>query len=99
MDLWSADWKIKAGHRIGIKVADANGDWWIHAPTQQTVTVYGGEVSLPFLSFKRTGQIQGDPGVQLASYLAKKVTVPADTIKSGESSSFGLPPAMKAAKR
>ena len=98
MDLWSADWKIPAGHRIGIKVADANGDWWIHAPTQQTVTVYGGEVSLPFLSYKRTGQIQGDPGIQLASYLAKKVTVPADTMKSGESSSFGVPPAMKARK-
>jgi predicted acyl esterase len=99
MDLWSADWKIAAGHRIGIKVADANSDWWTNVPTKQTVTVYGGDVSLPFLSFKRTGTIEGAPGVQLASYLARKVTVPADTIKTGESQSFGLPPAMKAGKR
>ena len=39
LDLWSADWKIPAGHRIGVKVADANGDWWVHVPTKQTVTV------------------------------------------------------------
>jgi predicted acyl esterase len=99
MDLWSADWKIPAGHRIGIKVADANDDWWLHVPTQQTVTLYGGDVTLPFLSFKRTQTVQGDPGTMLAGYLAQKVTVPADTIKSGESSSFALPPAMKGAQK
>ena len=28
LDLWSADWKLKAGHRIGVRVTDANQDWW-----------------------------------------------------------------------
>ena len=49
LDLWSADWKIPAGHRIGVRVTDANTDWWVHVPTLQDVTVYGGEITLPFL--------------------------------------------------
>ena len=31
LDLWSADWKIPAGHRIGVKVADINTDFWLFA--------------------------------------------------------------------
>jgi hypothetical protein len=27
LDLWSADWKVKAGHRIAVRVTDANTDW------------------------------------------------------------------------
>ena len=30
MDLWSTDWKFAKGHRIAIRVADANNDWWTH---------------------------------------------------------------------
>ena len=72
--------EVKAGHRIGVKVADANGDWWVHVPTKQTVTVRGGSVSLPFLPAARdTGTIQGDPGTQLAGYLPETVTVPPAT--------------------
>ena len=99
LDLWSADWKIPAGHRIGVKVADANRDWWIHVPTRQDVTVYGGEISLPFLTYKRTETIQGDKGTQLAGYLGKTTTVPPETVKSSESQGFALPPAMKAAPK
>src|SRR3954471_20748454 len=54
LDLWSADWKIPAGHRIGIKVTDNNTDFWLLAsPTMQTVTVTGGAVTLPFLGRER----------------------------------------------
>ena len=53
LDLWSADWKIPAGHRIGVKVTDANGDWWVHVPTKQTRHRDGGSVSLPFLPAAR----------------------------------------------
>jgi predicted acyl esterase len=92
LDLWSADWIVKAGHRIGVKVADANADWWIHLPTKQTVTVKGGSVSLPFLPAAReTGTAAGRPGTQLASYLADTVTVPAETIASSESGDFATP--------
>ena len=86
LDLWSADWKVPAGHRIGVKVADANGDWWAHVPTKQTVTIHGGSISLPFLPAARaTGTIAGAPGTQLESYLADTVSVPQGTIDAAES--------------
>ena len=77
MHLWSADWKLKAGHRIGVRVTDANTDWWVHVPTKQTVTVGGGSITLPFLPAPHTDTIAGDPGTQLSSYLAEQVTAPA----------------------
>src|SRR4051794_13846252 len=96
LDLWSADWKIPAGHRIGVKVTDNNTDFWLlAAPTMQDVTVNGGTVTLPFLRTLRTKTIQGDPGVQLQSYLSETVTVPPETLASSESKSFTLPPQQK----
>jgi uncharacterized protein len=84
LDLWSADWKLAAGHRIAVRVADANTDWWVHAPTKQTVTVHGGSITLPFLTQPRTETIAGDPGVQLSAYLSRRVTVPAATLQAAE---------------
>jgi len=99
LDLWSADWKIPAGHRIGVKVTDNNQDFWLLAsPTFQDVTVEGGQITLPFLGRERTQTIQGDPGVQLESYLSETVTVPPETIESSESDSFTLPPRQKGDK-
>ncbi len=93
LDLWSADWKVAKGHRIGVRVTDANDDWWLHTgpPLGQKVTVKGGSVTLPFQAEARTRLIQGDPGVQLASYLSETVTVPPETIATSESDSFALP--------
>jgi predicted acyl esterase len=97
LELWSADWKLKAGHRIGVRVTDNNQDWWLLAvPTLQTVTVRGGRVTLPFLKYRRTQTIQGDPGTQLADYLADTVTVPAATLATSQVN-FTLPPALKTA--
>jgi predicted acyl esterase len=90
LDLWSADWKLAAGHRIGVRVTDANTDWWLHAPTKQTVTVSGGSISLPFLAAPHNDTIAGDPGTQLSSYLAEQVTVPAATLQSSQTE-FSLP--------
>jgi uncharacterized protein len=84
LDLWSADWKLAAGHRIAVRVTDANTDWWVHAPTKQTVTVHGGSITLPFLTQPRTETIAGDPGVQLSAYLSRRVTVPAATVQTAE---------------
>ena len=99
LDLWSADWKIPAGHRIGVKVADINRDFWLFAaPTLQDVRVNGGTITLPFLGSERTKTIQGDPGTQLASYLSDTVSVPADTLESSTSDSFTLPPRQKGDK-
>ena len=97
LELWSADWKLAAGHRIGVRVTDNNQDWWLlAAPSLQTVSVQGGTVTLPFLSYRRTQTIQGDPGIQLADYLADTVSVPADTLASSQQD-FTLPPPLKTA--
>jgi len=92
LDLWSADWKLPAGHRIAVRVTDANEDWWIHTPTFDDVQVVGGSVTLPFLSQQRTETIQGDPGTQLEGYLSETVTVPPETMRESISD-FALPPA------
>jgi hypothetical protein len=96
LDLWSADWRLAAGHRIAVRVTDTNLDWWLATKgTQQPVKVNGGTVSLPFLTFRRTKTIDGDPGVQLKSYLADTVTVPPALLKSSESKSFAFPVALQ----
>lgn len=91
LDLWSADWKVRQGHRIAVKVADSNADWWVHVPTKQTVTVSGGSIALPFLTSARTDTIQGAPGTQLAGYLGETVTVPPATIAAAETPGFATP--------
>ena len=96
LDLWSADWKIPAGHRIAVRVTDANEDWWIHTPLFDTVEVVGGSVTLPFLTYERTDTIQGDPGTQLEGYLNETITVPPETLRDSVSPSFNLPPAQQA---
>jgi uncharacterized protein len=95
LDLWSADWKIPAGHRIVVRVTDANEDWWVHQPLFDTVQVVGGSVTLPFLTYQRPGTIQGEPGTQLEGYLSETITVPPETLRDAETSSFGLPPAQQ----
>jgi predicted acyl esterase len=92
LDLWSADWKLEPGHRIAVRVTDANEDWWVHTPLFDTVQVVGGSVTLPFLTYQRTSTIQGDPGTQLAGYLADTITVPPETVRDSVSGSFQLPP-------
>jgi uncharacterized protein len=92
LNLWSADWKIAAGHRIAVRVTDANEDWWIHTPLFDDVQVVGGSVTLPFLTYTRPDTIQGNPGVQLEEYLNETISVPPETMRDSVSSSFRLPP-------
>ena len=91
LDLWSADWKVAAGHRIAVRVTDANEDWWIHTPLFDTVQVVGGSVTLPFLASERTATIDGAPGTQLEGYLSETITVPPETLSDSESTEFNLP--------
>jgi hypothetical protein len=95
LDLWSADWKLRKGRRIAVRITETNTDWWrLAVPTRQTVTVKKASVSLPFLRYKRSDTIEGAPGVQLQSYLSRTVQIPAATLKAAEIAGFGLPPAL-----
>jgi putative CocE/NonD family hydrolase len=95
LTLWSADWKLKAGDRIAVRVTDNNQDWWIFAsPSAQSVTVKGGSITLPFLANRRAQTIEGAPGVQLKPYLETHIaTAPADAVDSA--TDFTVPPALK----
>jgi predicted acyl esterase len=94
LTLWGADWKLQSGHRLGVRVTDNNQDWWMMAaPSGQTVTVRGGSIALPFLRYRRTETIQGDPGVQLAGYRDQQTaTAPATAVSSAVN--FTLPRAL-----
>ena len=77
MDLWSMDWKFAKGHRIAVRVTDANPDWWVHTAAGQSVDLTGGSFTLPWLRYTRPGRIAGNPGVQLPEYLKETITPPA----------------------
>ncbi len=99
LTLWGADWELKAGDRIGVRVTDNNQDWWLMAsPSGQSVTVRGGSITLPFLRYRRTQTIQGNPGVQLADYLDEQTaSAPADAVRGAVD--FNLPPPLATAPK
>ena len=95
LTLWSADWKIAAGHRIAVRVTDTNLEYWLGTiGTMQPVGLTGGSIDLPFLKFKRTETIQGDPGPMLEDELEDVVELSPELIAESESKDFVLPPAM-----
>jgi len=99
LTLWGADWNLKAADRIAVRVTDNNQDWWAFAaPTAQSVTVRSGSITVPFLRYRRTQTIQGDPGVQLADYLAQQTaSAPADAVSGAVD--FNLPPPLATPKK
>jgi hypothetical protein len=95
LHMMSADWKFKAGHRIGVRITDNNSEWWIAAiPTNQTVTVYGGTASFPFLQYNRTQVVQGDSGTTRGAWVGAVATPPAAATAATAARDFNLPPAL-----
>ena len=96
LELYGNDWILPRGHRIGVLVTSSNSEWWAHVPTAQPITVNGGTVTLPFLTYTRTATIQGAPSIRLDDYKANApFTVDAATVQSRTSSTFVLPPPMR----
>ena len=98
LDMYGNDWRIMPGHRIGVMVSTSHSEWWLAAvPTQQTVSVTGGTLELPFLTYTRPDHIDGKRAVRLENYLANTpITLSPETIESATVSSFPLPPEMVA---
>jgi predicted acyl esterase len=91
-DLYGDDWKLPAGHRVGVLVTAANSEWWLHTPTLQTVTVRSASISLPFLRCTRTTTIEGGPSVRLDDWKASApFAMDAATITRSTDESFRLP--------
>ncbi|MBW3662805.1 MAG: CocE/NonD family hydrolase [Actinobacteria bacterium] len=89
--LWPTDWKFAAGHRVGVLVSGANGEAYTHVPTRTTVTVNGGSVSLPWLTYERVSDIQGDSNPRLESFLASAPFPVTDDPPERTSEDFTLP--------
>lgn len=94
LDLYGQDWKIPAGHRIGIRVGSADAEWWLPAGTQQPVTLKSGTVTLPFLRHTRTEATRLKRPTRLDTWLKDApITVPQETVDGATSTTFALPPA------
>jgi hypothetical protein len=92
-DLYGDDWKIPAGHRVGVLITSSNAEWWQHVPTLGTVNVRDARISLPYLKCTRTATIQGDPSVKLESYKAEApFALDSATVAAAERPDFAVPP-------
>jgi uncharacterized protein len=92
-DLYGDDWKLPAGHRLGVLITSSNSEWWSHVPTMQPVTVTSASIALPFLRCQRTRTIQGNPSIKLDSYLEDApFEVPAATVGTATDPRFPVPP-------
>ena len=91
--LYGQDWVLPVVHRVGVLVSGADAEWWVHVPTQQTVTVTAAAVSLPFLSRVRTTFLadgRSTPRLDAWKSSLGVITVPASTIASAQRT-FALP--------
>jgi predicted acyl esterase len=92
-DLYGDDWKLPAGHRVGVLVTSSNAEWWAHVPTLGAVTVRAARIELPYLRCTRTETLPGAASVKLEDYRASApFNVPATTIEQAERSDFAVPP-------
>jgi uncharacterized protein len=91
-DMYGDDWRMPAGHRLGVLITSSNAEWWQHVPTPQQVTVKSASISLPYLSCARTTTIEGGPSVKLESYLKSAgFSVDPATIAGATDPAFPLP--------
>ncbi len=91
-DLYGDDWRIPAGHRVGVLVTGANAEWWQHVPTGASVVVRDARIDLPYLRCTRTATIQGDPSVKLEAYKAEApFALDAATVAAAERPDFSVP--------
>ncbi|WP_205697907.1 CocE/NonD family hydrolase [Conexibacter sp. SYSU D00693] len=92
--LYGNDWKLPAGHRIGVLVTGSNMDWWLHVPTLQTVRVRGATLRLPFLRHTREAALPGEPAERLKAYRERApFTVDGETLAAATDAAFPVPPA------
>lgn len=94
LELYGQDWPVAKGHRIGVKISDADS-WWVHIPTTTTVEVLEARIGLPFLTYDRVAFLEGRKTPRLKGHLEIDVGLGADLI-DGALRSFRLPPPLRA---
>jgi hypothetical protein len=74
IELYPEDYTIKAGHRLLMVIAGSDLSWWNPPHSGQAVTIKGGQATLPFLRYERTGFLKGG----VAAAMSHKNIVPFD---------------------
>jgi uncharacterized protein len=96
LELLGQDWYFQEGHRIGIRITDANDEWYVHAPTRGKVVVTDASIALPFRRRANERTIQGETNPRLERWLATRtVQLPAALVADGERPGFPVPPAQR----
>jgi hypothetical protein len=96
LELYGDDWRIGAGHRIGVLLTSSNAEWWDAAtPTLQSVSVDSASITLPFLTYTRPDTIEGGPSIKLDEFRKDApFSIDQATIATNTQPGFPLPPAM-----
>ena len=94
-DLYGQDWRIPAGHRIGVAISSSDlqsSGWWLNVPSGQTVNVVNARIGLPFLYWEREPEeyLDGGSTPRLEQHLDSTISIDSGTITAGERS-FDLP--------
>jgi hypothetical protein len=94
-DLYGQDWRVPAGHRIGVVLSGQdlhNGGFWLNVPSGQDVEVVNARIGLPFLYWEREPEeyLDGGSSPRLEQHLASGIDVSSDTITAGQRA-FDLP--------
>lgn len=93
-EMYAQDWPMPAGHRIGVLVSGANSEWWVHTPTNLSVTVNAGTIRLPFLDRVRAQYLDGTAPPRLRGHWEDApFTITQETI-AASLAGFDLPGAM-----
>lgn len=90
--LFPTDWTFRPGHRVGVLVSGANAEAYAHVPTNTTVSVRGGTVTLPYIGVSGRTRATGTFAPRLESYLERApFAVPEGTIAERTDRSFPRP--------
>ena len=94
LELYGQDWPVLKGHRIGVRISDAD-DWWLHVPTGSSVEIVAARIGLPFLTYERVKFIEGRMTPRLRGHLAsERVSLGSAVIEAAERR-FDLPAPLK----
>ncbi len=79
VELWPADWLLEQGHRLVLQLSGDDGNVYQPTWTGSPVTVTGGTLTLPMLTFARPSNLSGDradaqKGVARAVFAAGALT-------------------------
>jgi predicted acyl esterase len=88
-DMYPQDWRLRAGHRVGLLLTGADDSWFTPGVSGTKVIVGGGSLNLPVLSCQRTQFLSGGPSAVVRG--RQPITVGQDVIASATASTT-LPP-------